>query len=56
MQLSKISSGGSGVKSMTTPDLDRRARRFEHITGNYEPLGGSLAAIEFSLYRTQEKD
>ena len=39
MLLSGISSRGSGVKSMTVPDQDRRARKFEHIAGEGSYLG-----------------
>jgi RND family efflux transporter MFP subunit len=42
MLLSGISSRGSGVKSMTVPDQDRRARKFEHIPGESSYLGRVL--------------
>ena len=42
MLLSKISSRGSGVKSMTVPDQDRRARKFEHIAGESSYRGRVL--------------
>jgi multidrug efflux pump subunit AcrA (membrane-fusion protein) len=42
MRLSRISSRGSGVKSMTVPDQDRRARKFEHIAGECSYLGSVL--------------
>jgi hypothetical protein len=42
MLLSGISSRGSGVKSMTVPDQDRRARKFEHIAGESPYLGRVL--------------
>lgn len=42
MLLSGISSRGSGVKSMTVPDQDRRARKFEHIAGESSCLGRVL--------------
>jgi len=42
MLLSGISSRGSGVKSMTVPDQDRRARKFEHIAGESSYLGRVL--------------
>lgn len=42
MQLSRISSGSSGVKAMTVTDQDRRARKFEHIAGESSYLGRVL--------------
>src|SRR5258708_1889471 len=42
MRLSRISSRGSGVKSMTVPDQDRRARKLEHIAGESSYLGRVL--------------
>ena len=42
MQLSRISSGSSGVKSMIVIDQDRRARRFEHITRKSSDVGPAL--------------
>jgi len=42
MLLSGISSRGSGVKSMTVADQDRRARKFGHITRNRSELGPGL--------------
>ena len=42
MRLSKISLRGSGVKSMTVTDQDRRAREFGHITRKSLDLGPGL--------------
>src|SRR5260370_41248798 len=42
MLLSGISSRGSGVKSMTVADQDRRARKFGHITRKSSDLGPGL--------------
>jgi len=42
MRLSRISSRGSGVKSMTVADQDRRARKFGHITRKSLDLGPGL--------------
>jgi RND family efflux transporter MFP subunit len=42
MLLSGISSRGSGVKSMTVPDQDRRARKFGHVTRKSSDLGPGL--------------
>src|SRR6202008_467482 len=42
MLFSGISSRGSGVKSMTVPDQDRRARKFEYIAGESSYLGRVL--------------
>jgi len=42
MLLSKISSRGSGVKSMTAADRGRRARKFEYITRKSSDLGHGL--------------
>jgi RND family efflux transporter MFP subunit len=39
MLRSGISSRSSGVKSVTVPDQDRRARKFEHIAGESSYLG-----------------
>ena len=36
---SGINSPGSGVKSMTVPDQDRRARKFKPIAGESSFLG-----------------
>ena len=43
MLLSKISTRGSGVKSMTVNDQDGRARPFEHIAGKSSYLGSGPA-------------
>jgi hypothetical protein len=43
MQLWKISSRGSGVKSMTVDDQDGRARHFEHIASKSSYLGSGPA-------------
>ena len=54
MLLSGISSRGSGVKSMTVADQDRRARKFGHIGRKSSDLGPGLeqtkrvAAADFS--------
>ena len=42
MPLWKISSRGSGVKSMTVADQDRRTRKFGHITRKSSDLGPGL--------------
>jgi RND family efflux transporter MFP subunit len=42
MRLSRISSRGSGFKSMTVADQDRRARKFGHITRKISDLGADL--------------
>jgi RND family efflux transporter MFP subunit len=42
MQLSRISSGSSGVKSMTVTDHSGRARKFEHIAGQSSYLAPAL--------------
>src|SRR6201988_976641 len=42
MPLWKISSRGSGVKSMTVADQDRRNRKFGHITSKSSDLGPGL--------------
>jgi hypothetical protein len=42
MRLSKISSRGSGVKSMTVTDHDRRAGKFEQIIAKSSGLKAAL--------------
>jgi hypothetical protein len=44
MQLWKVSSRGSGVKSMTVTDQSRRARKFEQIIAKSSGL--KAAALE----------
>jgi len=61
MLLSGISSRGFGVKSMTVPDQDRRARKFEHIPGESSYLGRVLeqtrdvAAADSTVLSQREK-
>jgi len=61
MLLSGISSRGSGVKSMTVADQDRRARKFGHITRKSSDLGPGLeqtrrvAAADPTVFSQREK-
>ena len=61
MLLSGISSRGSGVKSMTVADQDRRARKFGHITRKSSDLGPGLeqtrrvAAADPTVFSQSEK-
>jgi RND family efflux transporter MFP subunit len=61
MLLSGISSRGSGVKSMTVADQDRRARKFGHITRKSSDLGPGLeqtrrvAAAHPTVFSQREK-
>ena len=61
MLLSRISSRGSGVKSMTVADQDRRARKFGHITRKSSDLGPGLeqtrrvAAADPTVFSQREK-
>jgi RND family efflux transporter MFP subunit len=61
MRLSGISSRGSGVKSMTVADQDRRARKFGHITRKSLDLGPGLeqtrrvAAADPTVFSQREK-
>jgi RND family efflux transporter MFP subunit len=58
---SGINSRGSRVKSMTVPDQDRRARKFEHITRKSSDLGPGLeqtrrvAAADRTAFSQREK-
>jgi hypothetical protein len=60
MQLSKICLRGSGVKSMTVADHDRRARKFEYITGkssDLEPVlkqARRVAAVNSTVFSRRE--
>ena len=60
MQLSKISARGSGVKSMTVPDQNRRARKFKHITRKSSDFGpaleqtGRVAAADATVFSQRE--
>src|SRR5580704_10101774 len=61
MRLSRISSRGSGVKSMTVTDQDRRAREFGHITRKSLDLGLGLeqtrrvAAADPTMFRRENR-
>ncbi len=61
MLLLGISSRGSGVKSMTVADQDRRARKFGHITRKSSDLGPGLeqtrrvAAADPTVFSQREK-
>src|SRR6201993_1879749 len=61
MLLSGISSRGSGVKSMTVADQDRRARKFGHITRKSSDLGPGLqqtrrvAAADPTMLRREKR-
>src|SRR5579862_4009415 len=61
MRLWRISSGGSGVKSMTVADKDRRARKFRHITRKSLDLGPGLeqtrrvAAADPTMFRRENR-
>jgi RND family efflux transporter MFP subunit len=61
MLLSGISSRGSGVKSMTVADQDRRARKFGHMTRKSSDLGPGLeqtrrvAAVDPTVFSQRGK-
>jgi RND family efflux transporter MFP subunit len=61
MQLLKISSGSSGVKSMKVTDHSRRARKFKFITGKSSDLGPVLeqtrrvAAADSTVFRRENR-
>src|SRR5258708_40255316 len=61
MLLLGLSSRGSGVKSMTVADQDRRARKFGHITRKSSDLGPGLeqtrrvAAADPTVFSQREK-